>query len=121
MKTLFLIRHAKPSWDDPAQSDKDRPLNGRGKRDAVKMGERLAKRNVEPALVLSSPAVRALATAEIFAKKLDYKRRKIAVDERLYAAETKSLSVNKGVHCSSVRDSARDGGRRWRKHGWNHG
>ena len=35
--------------------------------------------------------------------------------------KTKSLSVNKGVHCSSVRDDARDGGKRWRKHGWNHG
>ena len=33
----------------------------------------------------------------------------------------KSLSVNKGVHCSSVRAGARDGGRRWRKQGWNHG
>jgi phosphohistidine phosphatase len=91
MKTLFLIRHAKSSRDDPAQPDKDRPLNGRGKRDAVKMGERLAKRRVEPDLILSSPAVRALATAEIFSKKLDYKRRNIAVDERLYAAEANDL------------------------------
>ena len=91
MKTLFLIRHAKSSWDDPAQSDRDRPLNDRGKRDAVKMGERLAKRRVKPDLILSSPAVRALATAEIFAKKLDYKRRNIAVNERLYAAEANDL------------------------------
>ena len=85
MKTLFLIRHAKSSWDDTALPDKDRPLNDRGRRDAPKMGERLAKRDVKPDLILSSPAVRALRTAEIIAKKLDY-RRKIVVNERLYAA-----------------------------------
>src|SRR5208282_6935928 len=34
---------------------------------------------------------------------------------------TKSLSVNKGVHCPSVRADARDGGRRWRRQGLNHG
>jgi phosphohistidine phosphatase len=82
MKTLFLIRHAKSSWDDTALPDKDRPLNDRGWRDAPKMGKRLAKRHVKPDLILSSPAVRALRTAEIIAKKLDY-RRKIVVNERL--------------------------------------
>jgi phosphohistidine phosphatase len=39
MKTLFLIRHAKSSWDDTALPDKDRPLDDRGKRDAPKMGK----------------------------------------------------------------------------------
>ncbi len=75
MKTLFLIRHAKSSWDDTALPDKERPLNDRGLRDAPKMGERLAKRDVKPDLILSSPAVRALRTAEIIAKKLDYRRK----------------------------------------------
>jgi phosphohistidine phosphatase len=36
MKTLFLIRHAKSSWADPALPDKDRPLGNRGMRDARK-------------------------------------------------------------------------------------
>jgi len=85
MKTLFLIRHAKSSRDDMALADKDRPLDDRGKRDAPKMGERLAKRRVKPDLILSSPATRALATAEIIARKLDYRRSNIVVDERLYA------------------------------------
>ena len=76
MKTLFLIRHAKSSWDDAALPDKERPLNDRGRRDAPKMGERLAKRDVKPDLILSSPAVRALRTAEIIAKKLDYRRKR---------------------------------------------
>jgi phosphohistidine phosphatase len=69
MKTLFLIRHAKSSWDDTALPDKDRPLDDRGKRDAPKVGKRLAKRDVKPDLILSSPARRALTTAQIIAKK----------------------------------------------------
>src|SRR5438270_6969509 len=84
MKTLFLVRHAKSSRDDPALPDKDRPLNDRGKRDAPKMGKRLAKREVMPDLILSSPAKRALKTAKIIAKKLDYKLADIVVNERLY-------------------------------------
>ena len=86
MKTLFLVRHAKSSRDDPALSDKDRPLNDRGMRDAPKMGARLAKQGVKPDLILSSPAVRARTTAELIAKKLDYKVKDIALVERLYAA-----------------------------------
>jgi phosphohistidine phosphatase len=91
MKTLFLIRHAKSSWDDTALPDKDRPLGDRGRRDAPKMGKRLAKRDVKPDLILSSPARRALTTAEIIAKKLDYKLKDIVVDDRLYAGAVHSL------------------------------
>ncbi len=71
MKTLFFVRHAKSSWDDITAPDRDRPLNDRGKRDAPRMGERLAKRHVKADLILSSPANRAIATAQIIAKKLD--------------------------------------------------
>src|SRR5437870_11408803 len=91
MKTLFLIRHVKSSRDDPALADKDRPLNDRGKRDAPKMGALLAKRRVKPNLILSSSAVRALDTAEIIAEKLDYKRKNIRVEDRLYAVEADKL------------------------------
>src|SRR5213594_3445645 len=91
MKMLFLVRHAKSSWDDTALPDKDRPLSDRGKRDAPKMGKRLAKRRVKPDLILSSPATRALTTAEIIAKKLDYKRKNILVNDRLYAVEASEL------------------------------
>src|SRR5438128_6747757 len=91
MKTLFLIRHAKSSWGDTALPDKDRPLGDRGKRDAPKMGKRLAERDVKPDLILSSPAMRALTTAEIIAKKLDYKLEDILVDDRLYASKADDL------------------------------
>ena len=91
MKTLFLVRHAKSSWDDPALADKDRPLNDRGKRDAPKVGGRLAKAGAKPDLILSSPAKRALTTAEIIARKLGYKCKNIVVDDRLYAVEPEAL------------------------------
>jgi phosphohistidine phosphatase len=91
MKTLFLIRHAKSSWDDTALPDKDRPLDDRGRRDAPKMGKRLAKRDVKPDLILSSPARRALTTAEVIAEKLDYKLKDIVVDDRLYAGGADDL------------------------------
>jgi phosphohistidine phosphatase len=91
MKTLFLVRHAKSSWDDIALPDRDRPLNDRGKRDAPKVGKRLAKRDVKPDLILSSPARRALTTAEIIARKLDYKLKKMVVDDRLYAVGADDL------------------------------
>ena len=91
MKTLFLIRHAKSSWADTALPDKDRPLAKRGRRDAPNMGKRLAKREVKPDLILSSPARRALTTAEIIANKLDYKLKDIMVDDRLYASAVHGL------------------------------
>jgi len=91
MKTLFLVRHAKSSRDDTTLPDKDRPLNDRGKRDAPRMGERLAKRDVKADLILSSPASRALTTAQIIAKELDYRRKDIVVDDRLYPGAADDL------------------------------
>jgi phosphohistidine phosphatase len=91
LKTLFLVRHAKSSWADPKLLDKDRPLNDRGLRDAPKVGKRLGKRDAKPDLILSSPARRALTTAQIIARKVGYKMRDIVVDERLYAANPDGL------------------------------
>jgi phosphohistidine phosphatase len=73
MKTLYVIRHAKSSWDDPTLSDFDRPLNKRGKRDAPAMGKRLVHDDrVVPDLLLSSPAERALTTCKIIAEEIHY-------------------------------------------------
>ena len=90
-RSLFLVRHAKSSWDDVALPDEERPLADRGKRDAPMMGKRLAKRQVKPDLILSSPARRALSTAEIIAKELNYRADAIVVDDRLYATEAETL------------------------------
>lgn len=87
MKRLFLIRHAKSSWDEPDLADFDRPLNKRGKQDAPVMGKRLKKEHsANPDLILSSPAKRALRTAKIIAKAIDFPEKKIEVKDSLYAA-----------------------------------
>jgi phosphohistidine phosphatase len=91
MKTLYLVRHAKSSWGDPALSDRDRPLNERGLRDVATMGTRLARRDVKPDMLLCSPATRALTTAEHLAKALGIKHKDMVVTERLYAAPAKEL------------------------------
>lgn len=83
-KTLYLVRHAKSSWSDPSLSDRDRPLNKRGRRSAPDMGSRLAARGHRPDLIISSPAKRALMTAKIIAKKLDYAKSDIWTDESMY-------------------------------------
>jgi len=90
-RTLFLVRHAKSDWGDVTLPDKERPLADRGNSDAPMMGKRLAKSQVKPNLILSSPARRAHATAEIIAKELAYKAKDIVVDDRLYATEAEIL------------------------------
>lgn len=91
MKTLYLLRHAKSSRDDPFLPDRERPLETRGERDAAKMGRRWSHRHGKPDLILSSPAARALATARLVAEALGCKNKDIRVDERLYDATVQGL------------------------------
>lgn len=91
MKTLFLIRHAKSSWDDPNKDDFDRPLNERGKRNAPFMGKLLKKENILPDLIISSPAKRAIATAKIIADETGYPKNKIHTDSKIYEAAINDL------------------------------
>jgi phosphohistidine phosphatase len=91
MKTLYLVRHAKSSWDFPYLSDAERPLSDRGKRDAPEMGRRLSEKNILPDLMLSSPAKRALITSEYMADALNYPKTKIAKDKAIYHAGEATL------------------------------
>lgn len=91
MKVLFLVRHAQSSWDDVQLSDRERPLTEKGKRDAVKMGKRLAAAQVTLDAILASPAKRAQATARAIAKRLGFERGTIVLDERLYGREAEEL------------------------------
>ena len=105
MKTLYLIRHAKSSWDDPSLDDFNRPLNERGEKDAPRMGKRLKEREVTADLMITSPAKRALKTCKAIAKVLGYPGEKIKTDRSLYhAGEDAFLSVlktDKRVQCCS--------------------
>jgi phosphohistidine phosphatase len=107
MKTLYLVRHAKSSWDHANLSDHDRPLNHRGERDAPRMGKRLRKRKDRPEVIISSSAVRAQTTAAILATAIDYPASDIFIDERLYGAEPNDVisiigDLDDGIHCAML-------------------
>jgi phosphohistidine phosphatase len=86
MRTLYLIRHAKSSWDNPGVQDFDRTLNPRGLKDAVQMAELLQLQRIKPDLLVSSPAVRAYSTARIFAEKLGIPEHAITKNPDIYEA-----------------------------------
>lgn len=91
MKTVYLIRHAKSSWDDPDLSDLQRPLNERGKRDAPRMGKRLKEKDLHPDVVLSSPAKRALSTAKRICNEIGFPKENVRTDRRLYHADEEGI------------------------------
>lgn len=86
MKTLYIVRHAKSSWGDSSQQDWERPLNERGLRVAPEMARRLKARDVTLDRLVTSFAVRAKTTAEIFMAGLELSEAVLAVDEGLYGA-----------------------------------
>lgn len=90
-KYLYLVRHAKSSWDDPSLDDYHRPLSARGERDAPDMGHRLSQRKVIPDLMLASPATRALTTCQLIAEKLEYPLEAIEKDEDIYLGSSDDL------------------------------
>ncbi|RZK22387.1 MAG: histidine phosphatase family protein [Hymenobacter sp.] len=91
MKTLYLMRHAKSSWSFDDLSDRERPLNDRGRDDAPRMGQALAARHLTLDLIVSSPAVRALSTAVLVARELKYPHDSIKVEPDIYEAEVATL------------------------------
>ncbi len=90
MKTLFVLRHAKSSWDDPDLADFDRPLNKRGTTSAPFMGGLMASNGFSPDVILSSPAARARETAAL-AKDGGDIQAEIRYDERIYEASPAAL------------------------------
>jgi phosphohistidine phosphatase len=63
-KRLFVLRHAKSSWDDPGLDDHERPLAPRGRRAVKLLGEHLRQAGIRPALVLCSSSRRTRETLE---------------------------------------------------------
>ena len=64
-KRLFLLRHAKSSWDHPGVADHDRPLARRGRRAAELIAHHLQSEGISPSLVLCSSARRTRETLEL--------------------------------------------------------
>lgn len=91
MKTIHLLRHAKSSWSDPDLSDRDRPLNARGKRAVLLMIEPIWKAGCRFDNVFCSPAKRARHTIRRISKPLNGEGIFWKTDEDLYTFETGEL------------------------------
>lgn len=83
MKTLYLVRHAKSSWEYDV-SDHQRPLNKRGFKDAKLVSKYLNNKLQLPDLVISSDANRAFTTAKIYADHLGLNEDDIQLNHDLY-------------------------------------
>ncbi len=90
-KTLYLVRHAKSRWSDPSQQDFDRKLNKRGQHDAPEMGRRLGKRNVQPDVILCSPAQRTRQTADLLLERMGGPINNVEYVEGIYDASIETL------------------------------
>ena len=95
MKTLYLLRHAKSSWDKPELRDFDRPLNTSGFRDAAIMATRLQtlllEKGEQLGVILSSPALRTRTTAEIIAARLNMVPEQLQLEPQIYLASSGRL------------------------------
>ena len=87
---IYLLRHAKSSWDDPKLLDHERPLAKRGRKAVALLREHVRESGVAPDLVLCSSAVRAIETLEGVRKGLPPGTR-VEVEAGLYAADAGSL------------------------------
>ena len=83
MKTIILVRHAKSSWEYSV-SDRDRPLMERGIGDVHKVADEFRKKPIKIDAAYSSPANRALHTAIIFLRVIDYPLSKFELSDSLY-------------------------------------
>ncbi|WP_440881787.1 SixA phosphatase family protein [Tenacibaculum sp. C7A-26P2] len=85
MKTIYIVRHAKSSWEYDGVKDIDRPLKKRGIKDAHLISKILAKKIKKPDVFVSSSANRALHTAVIFCENLDYPLSNLQIKRQLYS------------------------------------
>jgi phosphohistidine phosphatase len=89
MKQLYLLRHAKSSWDDPDIDDFDRTLNKRGRRAAKAMAGYFREAGLAPSVVLCSPAKRTRETLKYLQPSLG--GAPVLFDRRIYEASYQTL------------------------------
>ena len=90
MKIVYLLRHAKSSWDQGSLRDHERPLALRGRRAAPLVGAHMRESGYLPDLVLCSTAVRTRETLEAILSELDCAPR-VEWDEGIYLAAPEHL------------------------------
>ncbi len=83
-KILQIVRHAKSNWDYESIADIDRPLKSKGILRAYRASHNLKQNNLIPQMMISSPANRALHTAIIFSRVLDFPMNQLFINQLLY-------------------------------------
>ncbi len=91
MKTLYIVRHAKSSWDDFSISDHDRKLLSVGKNRTRKIAGWLKEQHIFPDKIISSSAVRAFDTACLLAEGIGYPKEKIGKERAIYGADSEDV------------------------------
>ena len=85
MKKLYIVRHAKSSWDYKGINDHDRPLKKRGINDAHLMSKMLSKKIKRPDVFISSSANRALHTGVVFCENFGFPMINLKISKQLYS------------------------------------
>jgi phosphohistidine phosphatase len=83
MLVLYLLRHAKSSWDDASQQDFERPLTDRGREACALIGELIQEKGIEFDLIVVSTAVRTRQTIELVKERAKI-HGEVRYDERIY-------------------------------------
>jgi phosphohistidine phosphatase len=105
MKSLYLLRHAKSSWAEHGVSDQQRPLAKRGLHDAPMMGERFNSRGESFERIISSPALRAHTTAQLFAEAGGFPPGNVVIESDLYFLGSGSIEdviLSQDDHLQSI-------------------
>ncbi|MHC4341973.1 MAG: SixA phosphatase family protein [Planctomycetota bacterium] len=85
-RELLVLRHAKSAWNTDARTDFERPLSGRGRRDAPRMGRWMRLEGLVPDHVVCSPARRAKQTALSALEVMELDPGSVLFEDRIYDA-----------------------------------
>ena len=111
MKTLYIVRHAKSSWEYQGVEDIDRPLKKRGIKDAYLMSKFLSKKINKPDVFISSVANRALHTSVIFCQNFNYPLSNLKIKKELSFRELEASSGFSSARFFSLNCSRVSGGK----------
>jgi len=90
MRSLVIMRHAKASFKNAGIKDGKRPLTKKGEKSAAEIANKINERELFPQMILTSTAIRAIQTAEIVAKIIDFNG-EIQHEKGLYMAEADEI------------------------------
>lgn len=90
-KVLQIVRHAKSSWEYDGIADIDRTLKAKGIQNAYEISRKLKMNDQVPDRIISSPANRALHTAVIFARILEFPIDKLIISDILYESSADKI------------------------------